>query len=421
MLSSENSERLAHVGPGTPMGAALRRYWFPALLSEELAEPDGAPVRVRLLGEDLIAFRDTRGDVGLVSAYCPHRRAPMFFGRNEDCGLRCVYHGWKFDRTGACVDMPSEPADSLFKSKVRIAAYPTFEGGGIVWTCLGDDPPPPPEYEPARVPATHRVVSKTFEDCNYQQALEGGLDNVHAAILHRRSVDGDLSFLRDYHRADTARRACGAPPTATPSRPYGRRTANSGHASRSTLCRRCSCAGPCRWATATTTGLPTMDGHIWVPIDDFHTWVYNFTYSYFPDEPLPHDLALELEIDQGRGPGEVGPDYKLVRNRANDYLIDRAMQKRGNFTGIVGVNTQDYALQENMEPIVDRTKEHLSAIDQPIIVMRQLLLEACDDAAACRPARGADPATHRVRAADHFIAAGLDWADALKAETEALY
>jgi phthalate 4,5-dioxygenase len=137
MLSVANNERLTRVGPGTPMGRLFRSYWLPALLSEELPEADGAPKRVRLLGEDLVAFRDSDGGVGLISAFCPHRRAPLFFGRNEDCGLRCVYHGWKFDRNGACVDMPSEPPDSLFKTKVTIDAYPTWEGGGIVWAYLG--------------------------------------------------------------------------------------------------------------------------------------------------------------------------------------------------------------------------------------------------------------------------------------------
>jgi phenylpropionate dioxygenase-like ring-hydroxylating dioxygenase large terminal subunit len=186
MLSQQDNERLTRVGPGTPMGNLFRRYWIPALLSEELLEADGPPVRVRLLGEDLVAFRDTEGVVGIVAAYCPHRRAPMFFGRNEECGLRCVYHGWKFDRNGACVDMPSEPPDSLFKTKVTIDAYPTWEGGGMVWIYMGplELKPAPPDHELVRAPANHRHVSKLFEDCNYLQALEGGIDPTHATILH---------------------------------------------------------------------------------------------------------------------------------------------------------------------------------------------------------------------------------------------
>src|SRR5689334_14105727 len=154
MLTAAENERITRVGPGTPMGEVFRRYWMPAALSHELPENDGAPLRVRLLGEDLIAFRDTNGKVGIVDAFCPHRRAPMFFGRNEECGLRCVYHGWKFDVTGACVDMPSEPPDSLFKTKVTIKAYPTYEAGSVIWIYMGptSEQPAFPNYEWMRVP-----------------------------------------------------------------------------------------------------------------------------------------------------------------------------------------------------------------------------------------------------------------------------
>ena len=197
MLTAAENERVTRVGPGTPMGNVMRRYWQPAALSSELPENDGAPLRVRLLGEDLIAFRDSAGKVGLVDAFCPHRRAPMFFGRNEECGLRCVYHGWKFDRSGACVDMPSEPPDSLFKTKVTIAAYPAWEGGGIVWTYMGPPgtAPAPPDYEWMRAPATHAMVSKTFEHCNWLQAMEGGLDTAHSTFLHNNRL-GDNTVLR---------------------------------------------------------------------------------------------------------------------------------------------------------------------------------------------------------------------------------
>ena len=184
MLPREENELLTRVGQDTAMGKTMRLYWIPALLARELQEPDGTPVRVRLLGEDLVAFRDSSGTVGLVSAFCPHRRAPMFFGRNEECGLRCVYHGWKFDVTGTCVDMPSEPPDSLFKTKVTIAAYPTFEAADIVWAYLGPPElkPEPPGHELVRTPPTHRHVSKSFEDCNFLQALEGGIDPTHAPL-----------------------------------------------------------------------------------------------------------------------------------------------------------------------------------------------------------------------------------------------
>src|ERR1700721_1642220 len=190
MLPSKENELITRVGPGTPMGDTMRRYWMPACLSSEIAEPDSAPVRVRLLGEDLVAFRDTDGRIGLVEEFCPHRRVSLYFGRNEECGLRCVYHGWKFDRDGSCVDMPSEPPDSLFKTKVTIAAYPTWEGGGIIWTYMGprEKQPPPPDYEWVRAPDTHRFVSKTHEDANWLQGLEGGLDTAHSSFLHNEKL-----------------------------------------------------------------------------------------------------------------------------------------------------------------------------------------------------------------------------------------
>ncbi|HEV8020077.1 MAG TPA: Rieske 2Fe-2S domain-containing protein, partial [Candidatus Lustribacter sp.] len=198
MLTQAQNDRVTRVGPGTPMGEVFRRYWLPVAQPAQIAEPDSPPIRLRVLGEDLIAFRATDGRVGVVSAYCPHRRAPMFFGRNEECGLRCVYHGWKFDVTGACVDMPSEPPDSLFKSKVRIEAYPTYEAGNVIWIYMGpsEQQPPYPDYEWMRAPATHLFVSRTHEECNWLQALEGGLDTAHSSFLHNHNI-GDRTQLRN--------------------------------------------------------------------------------------------------------------------------------------------------------------------------------------------------------------------------------
>jgi phthalate 4,5-dioxygenase len=202
MLSREDNERLVRVGGGTPAGELFRRYWQPACLSTEIPEKDGAPVRVRLLGEDLLAFRDTNGRIGLVEAFCPDRRAPLFFGRNEECGLRCVYHGWKFDVDGNCVDLPSEPETSPMKKTIKLTAYPTVEKAGIVWAYLGpkDAMPAPPDYEWMRAPATHCFVSKTYEACNYLQALEGGLDTAHSSFLHNLRL-GDNTALRQRDRA----------------------------------------------------------------------------------------------------------------------------------------------------------------------------------------------------------------------------
>ena len=197
MLTREDNELLTQTGPGTPMGEFFRRFWMPVLLSEELPTPDCSPVRVKVLSEHLVAFRDTDGRVGVADNYCPHRRASLFFGRNEECGLRCVYHGWKFDVNGDCVDMPSEPAESNFKDKVKIKAYPAREYGSCVWVYMGPPALQPelPGFEWARVPDDHRVVTRFIQHSNYMQCTEGEIDSCHVSFLH--SVF-DLSI--DYHR-----------------------------------------------------------------------------------------------------------------------------------------------------------------------------------------------------------------------------
>ncbi|HXF35514.1 MAG TPA: Rieske 2Fe-2S domain-containing protein, partial [Candidatus Acidoferrales bacterium] len=349
MLTPAENDRLSRSGPGTPMGNLLRRYWTPALLSREISENDGAPQRVRLLGEDLIAFRATDGKVGLVDAYCPHRRAPMFFGRNEECGLRCVYHGWKFDVEGRCVDMPSEPPDSLFKHKVTIAAYPTWEGGGIVWTYMGpaEKMPPPPDYEWTRVPATHSFVSKTFEECNYLQGLEGGFDASHSTFLHNE-------FVKD---KGWVRARAGAPKIEVERTPYGMRTvAIRELGDEGSYVRISEMAMPAQQMRGMVTLLsggrsktPRVDGHLWIPIDDEHTWVYNFLYGIDSSVTISEEQAWEMEAFAGRGKDDLLPGTHLPkRNLANDFMIDRDLQKNKTFTGIKGINTQDFAVQEGM-------------------------------------------------------------------------
>ena len=187
-LSRMDNERLTRVGAGTPMGETMRRYWLPALLSAELPEPDGPPVRVRLLGENLVAFRDTGGRLGLLEEFCPHRRTSLFLGRNEEGGLRCVYHGWKFDADGNCLDMMNEPEGSDYHTKVRAVSYPAVEMGGVVWAYLGpaERRPPLPRFEWTQVPDSHRLITKNRQECNWLQGLEGGIDTAHAPILHRR-------------------------------------------------------------------------------------------------------------------------------------------------------------------------------------------------------------------------------------------
>jgi phthalate 4,5-dioxygenase len=423
MLKPDDNARITRVGPGTPMGELQRRYWIPCALSAELAEPDGPPVRVRLLGEDLVAFRDSDGKIGLIDAYCPHRRAALFFGRNEECGIRCVYHGWKFDRDGQCVDMPSEPPGSLFKTKVTIANYPTWEGGGLVWAYLGPSKhqPPVPNYELTRAPETHRYVSKTFEACNWLQALEGGLDTSHSSFAHNNEMH-DPSHLRS---RDTA------PRLEVYRTEYGYAYAGIRTVGEKEYVRAYHYVMPAQQMRGRVTSRksekidehPTINGHIWVPIDDEHSWVYNWMYSYSPDVPLTEEYAIALETSYGRGPDDLIPGtFQLRRNLSNDFLIDRMIQKTKTFTGIEGVNTQDFALQEGMGPIVDRSKEHLGTSDRAIIVMRQLLLEAMNDLEAGRPIRGTDPSTYgHVRAVDLVVPSAPDWRQALKDELVAKF
>jgi phthalate 4,5-dioxygenase len=417
MLTAAENERITRVGPGTPMGNLMRRYWQPALLSEELPEADGAPVRVRLLGEDLIAFRDTNGDVGLVDAFCPHRRAPMFFGRNEECGLRCVYHGWKFDRDGNCVDMPSEPPDSLFKTKVRIGAYPVHEAGDIIWAYLGPPElqPPAPDYELLRAPKTHRHVSKTFEQANWLQALEGGIDTSHSSFVHNM----DISNKRTLRNADTA------PRIEVEKTSYGFRYAGIRTRDDEDYVRVYHYIMPAQQLRGGVTDfaggkkdVPALHGHLWVPIDDETTWTFNWILAYDPAIPIDEEHAIGHEVYSGRGPDDFIPNtYNLKRNKANDYLIDRELQRTKTYTGIKGINTQDFALQEGMGPICDRTHEHLGTSDRAIIAARQLLFDALDAIERGESPRGINPIDYReVRPVDLQIPRGSDWRETLGRE-----
>jgi phthalate 4,5-dioxygenase len=411
MLKHEDNERLCRVGPGTPGGALMRRYWQPAALANELPEKDGAPVRVRLLGEDLVAFRDSNGRIGLIDAFCPHRRAPLFFGRNEECGLRCVYHGWKFDADGHCVDLPSEPAESPMKAGIKITAYPTVERGGMIWTYLGpkEQMPAPPDYEWTRVPATHRGVSKTFEDCNWLQALEGGLDTAHGSYLHNNRL-GDNSLLRSRD---------GAPKIEVEKTDYGYYYISTRKAAEDErYVRVYQYIMPAQQMRANIlardgnrSDVPKFDGHVWVPVDDEHTCVYNWSYSYDRAVPITPEYYERVEKAYGRGKDDFIPGtFHLKRNKSNDYLIDRAAQKTLTFTGIEGVNTQDFALQEGMAPIVDRSKEHLGTSDRAIAMMRRLMLEATQAVERGERAPGADPAVHcNIRPHEAVIQGGQDW------------
>jgi phthalate 4,5-dioxygenase oxygenase subunit len=418
MLSHELNERIVRVGPGTPMGVALRAYWLPAVLSEEVAA-DGDPLRVRLLGEDLIAFRDSLGQVGLLGHNCPHRGASLFFGRNEEHGLRCVYHGWKFDITGACVDMPNEPAESDFKSKVRAVAYPTRERNGVVWAYLGSAATLPelPQLEWNLVPAAQRYLTKRVQDCNWAQAVEGGIDPSHSGFLHAPlHVDPATVTPRDRYRLDKQ------PRFSLLDQPYGLRIG----------ARRVADSQRFYWSVthfmmpfynAFNSGggedrQPSVGGFAWVPMDDTTTMAWCCTWN--PQRALRDDeqgdhprvrAGVHL-TPTARQPATSAPGgaWRPIANSSNDYLLDREVQRTRRFFGVPGISPQDAAVQESMGSIADRSLEHLGSSDSAVIRVRRLWLSAAGEGERGGVPLGvAVPDTYRVRAAGFVIGRHEDW------------
>ena len=413
MTSEVENELLTRVGPGTPMGTLMRQYWLPAMMSSELPSLDCPPVRVRLLCENLIAYRTTSGAVGVIQNACPHRGASLFFGRNEECGLRCVYHGWKFDVAGSCVDQLNEPAEHQFEHKVHITAYPTVELGGIVWAYLGPPEriPAPPKFAWTQVPQTHRHLTKVIQECNWLQALEGGLDTSHAPIMHRLLTDdakrGGIKPSNPYVRAK-------APNLVVDITDYGYQYVGIrplGADERHVRTYHFILPFHQIRASQTEREFPADAGHIWVPIDDETSMVYNWSYSR-TDEPLNDEDRLERGL--GNGPLHVDQTtFRSKANRQNNYLIDRAVQRSESFTGIDGINVQDRAIQESMGPIVDRSKEHLGPADKAIIQMRRLLRQAVITVQEGGTPAGVRPSYYTLRAALEVLPRDVDWREIL--------
>jgi phthalate 4,5-dioxygenase len=419
MLSREDNARLTKVGPGTPMGTTMRRYWIPALLSWELPEPDCPPVRVKLLGEDLIAFRDTRGKLGLLDEYCPHRRVSLFFGRNEDCGLRCVYHGWKFDTTGQCVDMMNEPEELSFAHKIRTTAYPMVELGGVIWTYMGPSAlqPPLPRFAWTEMPATQRHVSKVIQETNWLQGLEGGIDTSHAPILHRVIAPG--SNRPGFKPANPFVRGK-APRLVVDLTDYGYQYAGIRPLDEADVyIRTYHFILPFHQIRPSRTDgdAPAVAGHIWVPMDDETTMVFNWEYSA-AGEPLSDEDRLERRL--GNGPADVDQTtFRSRRNRLNNYLLDRHVQKTETFTGIDGINAQDRAIQESMGPVVDRSREHLGAADKAVIHARRLLLQAVTTVEQGGTPRGINPTYYGLRASEGVLSRVANWREILARDVAA--
>jgi phthalate 4,5-dioxygenase len=386
MLSREENETLTRVGPGTPMGELLRRYWIPAGFSSAIPEPDGPPVRVRLLCEDLVLFRDTAGRPGLISERCPHRNASMFFGRNEQGGLRCVYHGLKFDVDGQCTDVPCIPQTSnleKIKGNLKTRSYPCVERGEIVWAYMGppEQKPSFPELEWTNIPANWRFTTRHVQECNWLQGIEGGFDATHLTFLHGGDAEKSRSVVATKYEVLPAEFGFVVA--------SGREQAN-GDVS-------WNCNAMLMPFHKIISSVP-MAAHVWAPVDDEHTMLYSVTFN--PDRPM-NEADLERSVTwRGIHTENIAGTDHATRNKSNDYLIDRALQASGkSYTGMQGLGTQDCAIQESMGPISDRSLEYLLVCDTAIAKLRRLLLQTLKDHAAGRPLPGMNPESFRVRSA----------------------
>jgi phenylpropionate dioxygenase-like ring-hydroxylating dioxygenase large terminal subunit len=407
MLTEEMNIFLTRTGPGTPMGELFRRYWIPALLDSELPEPDCPPARVKLLGEKLVAFRDTEGRIGMIEEFCAHRGVSLWFGRNEECGLRCPYHGWKYDVNGQCVDLPSEPEESGMRQRIKLKSYPCVELGGVVWTYMGPpaETPPLPNFEWVHLPPSHRVTTKRWQESNYLQAIEGGIDSSHVSFLHRGDLATDpfhrntagakfaKSTKTTFHLVDSSGGLLiGARRDADPGNYYWRIT---------------------QWIMPWYTLIPpyagnALNGHAWVPMDDENCMAWSMTFH--PAHPIPEEHVALIKDGNGVHAELIPGTFRPVANRDNDYLIDRAKQKSGrHYNGVRGLAMQDASVQESMGPIADRTKEHLRSTDRAIIIARQRLLKAGNDVKKGDQAPGLSPEAQLVRSASFILPVDADF------------
>ena len=417
MLSKEDNELLTRVGPGTPMGELLRRFWMPGLLEEEIPTPDCDPVRLRLLGEDLVAFRDTNGRIGVLDAYCPHRLAHLYFGRNEECGIRCIYHGWKFDVDGNCVDQPSEPPETNFAHKVRTTSYPAVARGGVVLVYMGPKDKMPrqlPELEWSYLPERRRTATKRVQQCSWAQAVEGGIDSSHISYLHGAT---DMQIKRRGGPGVAGRNKFNAldrhPVFQVEEVDYGlligarRNAENDQYYWRITQCLAPFFQMIPPVVPEPDTRAAPYSGHAWMPIDDETTWTWTFSANPYRDY-TDEELAWHGGRDGMWGP--IDDKYFPKQNKSNDYMLDRTAQRETSFTGIPGIPNQDAAVQESMGRIMDRSREHLGQSDSAVIAWRKMMLRLTRDLQ-----RGKEPAAaqngqwYNVRSCATLLPRSQEW------------
>jgi phthalate 4,5-dioxygenase oxygenase subunit len=412
MLRKEQNDLVTQTGPGTPMGELFRQYWLPALLSDELREPGGEPVRLKLLSERMLAFRDSEGKLGLIDEFCAHRGVSLWFGRNEEGGIRCPYHGWKYDVSGQCMEVPSETIESGFCKKIKLKSYALAERGGVIWVYMGDPEtrPPLPEFEFATVPLGQSFTTKRTQETNWLQALEGGIDSSHVSFLHSGNLNSDPLFKgsagNKYNLSDLS------PVFEVVESDGGlyigvRRNAEDGKY----YWRITPWVMPC-FTMVPPRGDHPIHGHFWVPIDDENCWAWSF--DYHPTRALSESEVSAMKDGKGIHVKYVPGTFQPLQNKTNDYLIDREAQRAGiSYSGVEGIAMQDASLQESMGPIQDRTKENLVSTDNGIIMARHRLMKAARALAdKGTPPPGREGATQKVRSVAMLLPADEAFKDA---------
>jgi phthalate 4,5-dioxygenase oxygenase subunit len=423
-FSRDENEALTKTGAGTLMGNLFRQYWIPVTPAPDLQEPGGRQIRVKLLGEDLVLFRTRNGKVGLIGAYCPHRLGPLFFGRVEDDGLRCPYHGWKFAPEGRCMEMPNIPAEQQFTDEIHHPGYPCVERGGIIWTYMGaaKEQPLLPDLEFLRVSNEDRNYRLFFQECNYLQVMEGGIDPTHVMWLHSPYDLSDEEIARQQPAQQQVANTSGArtPMDVEMADTPGGFTYGA---------KRPAGAGKSLWRInqfimpfyTMPPGGDQKQARAYIPVDDESCvkWQIKWYPSKTVKESTKETLRAPFAEEAYDPPTNSVPfgHIRMKAKKSNDYLINWETHKVRRF-GIAGVNLQDVCVTENEgpTPVLDRTKEHLCAGDLSVIKARRMLLDA---ASALRengtpPAGARDPSVYRVRGCSTVVADNLNWVEGAK-------